>query len=79
MLVPIDVVLIQCVRIKCGEQLHTEVFAAANMFQVNVCVWAKFGSMHTLHIHRPKGTKILKDSMYLENTAGNHFNVVIHV
>ena len=57
----------------------TEVFAAANMFQVNVCVWAKFGSMHTLHIHRPKGTKILKDSMYLENTAGNHFNVVIHV
>ena len=57
----------------------TEIFAAANMFQVNVCVWAKFGSMHTLHIHRPKGTKILKDSVYLENTAGNHFNVVIRV
>ncbi|XP_076049553.1 uncharacterized protein LOC143030283 [Oratosquilla oratoria] len=57
----------------------TEIIAAANMFQVNVCVWAKFGSIHTWHIHSPKGSKIIKDSVYLENNAGNHFNVVIRV
>ncbi|XP_076061539.1 uncharacterized protein LOC143037290 [Oratosquilla oratoria] len=57
----------------------TEIIAAANMFQVNVCVWAKFGSIHTWHIHSPKGSKIIKDSVYLENNAGNNFNVVIRV
>ncbi|XP_076030966.1 uncharacterized protein LOC143019154 [Oratosquilla oratoria] len=49
--------------------ITTEIIAASNMFQVNVCVWAKFGSIHTWHIHRPKGSKILKDSVYLENNV----------
>lgn len=57
----------------------TEMLAAANMFHVNVCVWAKFGSMHTWHIHRPKCREVVNESVYLDNKAGNHFNVVIRV
>lgn len=57
----------------------TEMLAAANMFHVNVCVWAKFGSMYTWHIHRPKCREEVNESVYLDNKAGNHFNVVISV
>ena len=59
--------------------ITTEIFALANLFQVNVCIWTKFGFIHTWHTHRPKGNKIVKDSVYLENSAGIHFNVVIRV
>lgn len=60
----------------CGTT--TDMLAAANMFHVNVCVWAKFGSMHTWHKHRPK-CRVVNKSVYLDNKAGNHFNVVIRV
>ena len=33
----------------------TEILAAPDMFHVNVYVWAKFGQIHTWHVHRPKG------------------------
>ena len=57
----------------------TEMLAAVDMFHVNVCVWAKLGHTHTWHIHRPKGNVAVNESVYLENNAGNHFNVVIRV
>lgn len=56
----------------------TEILAAAEMFQLNVCVWASFGRVHTWHIHKPKGDTATQ-SVYLENKTGNHFNVVTRV
>ncbi|KAK4299280.1 hypothetical protein Pmani_028422 [Petrolisthes manimaculis] len=41
-----------------------EILAAANMFNVNVCVWAKYGPKLTWHIHRPNGEEIVEESVY---------------
>ncbi len=57
----------------------TEILAAANMFNANICVWAKFGPELTWHIHRPNGKEVVKESMYLENESGVHNNVVTGV
>ncbi|KAK4322429.1 hypothetical protein Pmani_006769 [Petrolisthes manimaculis] len=58
----------------------TEILAAANMFNVNVCVWVKYGPKLTWHIHRSNGEEVVEESVYyLENKAGTHFNVVIRL
>ncbi|KAK3857877.1 hypothetical protein Pcinc_018587 [Petrolisthes cinctipes] len=57
----------------------TEILAAANMFNVNVCVWAKYGPKLTWHIHRPNVEEVVEESVYLKNKAGTHFNVVIRL
>lgn len=56
----------------------TEMLAAANMFHVNVCVGKVQFYAHMAHIHRPK-CRVVNESVYLDNEAGNHFNVVIRV
>ena len=55
----------------------TEIFAAANMFSINIFIWAKFGASETWHIHRPKGENV-SESVYLTNIC-NHFNVVLSI
>ncbi|XP_066958565.1 uncharacterized protein [Macrobrachium rosenbergii] len=56
----------------------TEILAAANLFNVNVFVWAKFGPTHTWHIHKPKDS-VVNETVYLENKSGFHFNVVVRI
>ena len=57
----------------------TEILAAADMFDTNIYVWAKFGQEYTWHVHRPKGNAIVNECMYLANAEGNHFNFVVSV
>lgn len=55
----------------------TEIFAAANMFSINIFTWAKFGASETWHKHRPKGENVI-GSVYFTN-IDNHFNVVLRI
>ena len=53
------------------------VFAAGNMFSINVFTWAKFGASETWHKHRPKGENAI-GSVYFTN-IDDHFNVVLRI
>lgn len=56
----------------------TEILAAANLFELNISVWALFGTKFTWHVHRPLD-RIVNENIYLENRSGCHFNVVLRI
>ena len=56
----------------------TEILAAANLFDVNVFVWAKFGPTYTWHVHKQKDIMV-NETVYLESKSGFHFNVVLRI
>lgn len=56
----------------------TEILAAANLFELNIFVWALFGTKFTWHVHRPID-RIVNENIYLENRSGCHFNVVFRI
>ena len=56
----------------------TEILAAANLFELNIFVWALFGTKFTWHVHRPID-RIVNENIYLENRSGCHFNVVFRL